>query len=373
MRRDYLASLRRDVSGWDATTGPGYGWSVRNGSRSQATSWHEMAHILSIETLGGKLKAEALRITLRRMAADGAVDMGDYVSRQISAYAASRKGNFEEMIAEAMTDVMANGPRASLLSRELYDMVAREYRAKGFAVRTAELPGDGNLGFEDFTRIGEGEVYPKAAAPRQPRVAVASERTWLTIKTWRFAPSARPSGSGRCRLTPRVGHSFPEGYQGDYAFQELAKAQGFNGLPRIVADDDQWQRLLDADYVPLYRGHGWAGGDGVGQVDAFNYGERYVGGGFAPGNNMSTRYETALHYADGHSAAVGHYALPPTRRSSATPTWSQSATPTLPVARRRVGDIERSLYLPPTSILALAGSGWPAGTTRWSYPAARRC
>jgi hypothetical protein len=46
-RRDYLASLRSDVAGWDATTGPGYAWSVRNGSRPQATSWHEMAHILS--------------------------------------------------------------------------------------------------------------------------------------------------------------------------------------------------------------------------------------------------------------------------------------------------------------------------------------
>jgi hypothetical protein len=161
MRRDYLAQLRHDVSGWDAAAGPGYGWSVRGARYPQATAWHEMAHILSIETLGGKLKAEAMRITLRRMTADGFVDMGDYVSRQISAYAATTKGHLEEMIAEAMTDVMANGPRASLLSRELYDMVAREYRARGFAVRTVDVP-EGEAGFEEFTR----ETFPKAAAAR---------------------------------------------------------------------------------------------------------------------------------------------------------------------------------------------------------------
>lgn len=158
MRRDYLASLRHDVSGWDDAAGPGYGWSVRGGRVPQATSWHEMAHILSIETLGGKLKAEAMRITLRRQVADALPDMESIVRRDVSGYATK---NMEELIAEAMTDVMANGPRASLLSRELYDMVAREYRAKGFAVRTVDVP-EGEAGFESFTR----EAFPKAAGPR---------------------------------------------------------------------------------------------------------------------------------------------------------------------------------------------------------------
>jgi hypothetical protein len=164
-RRDYLASLRTTCR-LGRATGPGYAWSVRNGSRPQATSWHEMAHILSLSTLGGKLKAEALRIALKHMSARGFTIMESVVARDISGYATK---NLEEMIAEAMTDVMANGPRASLLSRELYDMVAREYRARGFAVRTAELSGDGDLGFEDF---------PKLPAPKPlARMTVAELRS----------------------------------------------------------------------------------------------------------------------------------------------------------------------------------------------------
>jgi hypothetical protein len=159
-RRAYLAQLRHDVSGWDDATGPGYGWSVRGGRYPQATAWHEMAHILSIETLGGKLKAEAMRITLRRQVADALPDMESIVRRDVSGYATK---NMEELIAEAVTDVMANGPRASLLSRELYDMVAREYRAKGFAVRTVDIP-EGEAGFEAFTR----EAFPKGPDSAEP-------------------------------------------------------------------------------------------------------------------------------------------------------------------------------------------------------------
>ena len=353
-RRAYLAQLRHDVSGWDDAAGPGYGWSVRGGRMPQATSWHEMAHILSIETLGGKLKAEAMRITLRRQVADALPDMESIVRRDVSGYATK---NMEELIAEAVTDVMANGPRASLLSRELYDMVAREYRAKGFAVRTVDIP-EGEAGFESFTRIPEGEVFPKAPAPRQRRVPVAVGRD-LTDDHDLAVRSEREAERERALPTDAMGRTqLPEGYQGDYAFQELAKAQGFNGLPRIVADDGQWQALLDADYVPLYRGHGWAGGDGVGQVDAFNYGERYVGGGFAPGNNMSTRYETALHYADGHSAAVGHYALPTNARVISYPDLvaeRDAYIARLPAGG--AGDVERSLYLTADENLGLGRFG----------------
>lgn len=156
-RRAYLSGLRNDVKGW--TEPADRGWSVRGASTPQATAYHELGHMLSIETFGGRLDSKALSIVHRRAVLEGIAD-DELVARDISAYAGS---NAEEMIAEAFTDVVLNGPAASQISRELYEMITDEYRRTGLALRTAPL-AEGE--FEGFTRAGLGEVFPKAATPR---------------------------------------------------------------------------------------------------------------------------------------------------------------------------------------------------------------
>jgi hypothetical protein len=146
-RQKLLASLRGDVKGWQT---PGrYGWSVRGATTPQATAYHEFAHILDVETLGDKLELRALGVVHRRAALEG-IDADTLVARDISAYAGD---DTNEMLAEAWTDVMVNGEAASAVSRELYDLIGAEYRARGLAIRS--MPRE----LDDF------EGFPKPAAP----------------------------------------------------------------------------------------------------------------------------------------------------------------------------------------------------------------
>lgn len=144
------------------------------------------------------------------------------------------------------------------------------------------------------------KAVKKTAVPKVPARVPATGEDLL-------ADDATISAAHRA-LRDAGGTGFGRAYN-PAAFDAIAQRQGFNDLPRIVADDAAWQRLIDAGYLELYRGNGWAGGDGVAQVAEFAHGKRYAGGGFAPGTNMSPRYKTALHYADGHDAAVGRYLL----------------------------------------------------------------
>lgn len=157
-RRAYLSALRSDAAGWGEPAGRG--WSVRGATTPQATAYHELGHILSLETLGGRLDSQAVAIVRRRALLEG-IGADELIARDISAYAT---GPTEEMIAEAFTDVVLNGEAASRVSRELYEMLTDEYRRAGLAVRTAPIVEDLSP-FEDFTRTGLGEAFPKTAAP----------------------------------------------------------------------------------------------------------------------------------------------------------------------------------------------------------------
>lgn len=170
-RQDLLRSLRGDVKGWTGPTRSG--WSVRGATTPQATSYHEFAHALDIDTLGGRVHPAALRAVERRAALEG-VPADELVARDISAYAGS---DINELVGEAFTDVMINGERASAISREIYEMLTFEYRASGYGLRLSartDVDIDGDL--EDFSEFPK-EAAPGLASRTVPQLrALAAER-----------------------------------------------------------------------------------------------------------------------------------------------------------------------------------------------------
>lgn len=149
-RPKFLAARRRDVAGWDndgATS-----WGVRNDANGQGVVYHEFTHILDIENNREAIHGQIVPLLIQHAQREGIADIDDLVKRRISSYAMK---NYQEMVAEAGTDVMVNGAAASQLSRDIFDLVRAEYRRRGFEIRTAPLVED--LG---------GDVFPKTAAPR---------------------------------------------------------------------------------------------------------------------------------------------------------------------------------------------------------------
>lgn len=91
------------------------------------------------------------------------------------------------------------------------------------------------------------------------------------------------------------------GYQGHLA---LAQEQGFDGPPRVLSSEAQFDRLESQGWTPLYRGWGW-GDAGTGKsgrelADQYLYGDLHVGGGLGLGTNMSDDYSAAAHYEGGN-------------------------------------------------------------------------
>ena len=83
------------------------------------------------------------------------------------------------MIAEAFTDVMVNGSRASLVSREIYDLMALEYRRGGFAIRSAPIDELAEEAARAFPRLPASRLNSMTVAQLR---ALAGERG-VTIPT----------------------------------------------------------------------------------------------------------------------------------------------------------------------------------------------
>jgi len=176
-RKAYLESLQGDVAGWEKGVQEfGLGLFKRSAFHPRGTgnpigvALHEFGHVLDIATvqkairgdLDKLLKARTAQATRRPRPAGETPIAGpdDLIQREISAYAAS---DHEELVAEAFVDVMMNGQRASLLSREIFDLLEAEYRRGGGVVRDA-LP--------------EQRLLPSMPAPKPvARMTVAELRT----------------------------------------------------------------------------------------------------------------------------------------------------------------------------------------------------
>jgi hypothetical protein len=81
---------------------------------------HEMGHALDVGTLGRSIRARL----------DGIMSAGD--AARVSGYAAQ---NVDEFVAEAFADVLMNGPRAAVLSRQVVDLLDDAYRVRGVGGR----------------------------------------------------------------------------------------------------------------------------------------------------------------------------------------------------------------------------------------------
>lgn len=155
-RPRFLESRRRDAAGWDVGD---TSWGVRNDTTGQGVVYHEFMHILDLENTREKIHGSLVPLLIREADREGVTDIVDLIERRISSYAASSKGNMQELIAEAGADVMVNGAQASQLSRSIFDLLQAEYRARGFALRVAPVD---ELAAE-AEQFGLGEVFPKLA------------------------------------------------------------------------------------------------------------------------------------------------------------------------------------------------------------------
>jgi hypothetical protein len=117
-RAEYLKSLQHNV---DDHFHP-------HGMQSPAgVALHEMGHVVDLGSLGGAAHGRILEL-VRASAARAGVTPTELIESQVSRYAAK---STEELVAEAFTDVMANGPAASQLSREVFDALRSEYERAG--------------------------------------------------------------------------------------------------------------------------------------------------------------------------------------------------------------------------------------------------
>lgn len=146
-RANFLEARRRDIEDWDTND---TSWGVRNDvTGGQGVVYHEFMHILDLENAQDRVSGGLVPILLHH-AGNGTIE--DAIKRQVSTYATR---NYNELIAEAGTDVMVNGDAASELSKEIFDLLRHEYQRRGF-VLGARPPGLGGT----FAR----EAAPEAAA-----------------------------------------------------------------------------------------------------------------------------------------------------------------------------------------------------------------
>lgn len=155
-RPKFLAARRKDVAGYE--NGGTTSWGVRNDVGGQGVVYHEFTHILDIENGREAVHGQIVPLLIRHAQTEGITDIDDLVKRRISSYATK---NYQEMVAEAGTDVMVNGAAASRLSRDIFDLVRAEYRRRGFEIRTAPV---------DEIADEAGEVFPTGTG-REARAA----------------------------------------------------------------------------------------------------------------------------------------------------------------------------------------------------------
>jgi len=147
-RESALQMLAKDTSG-------DIPWHPRGTGNWTGIAVHEFGHAVDIGTVGQRIRSQVDALLVRRAAerdadlaarraareliepedfiAGGGVD--GLIRREISEYA-TRDG--KELIAEAFADVLMNGPAASQLSREVFDLLEAEYRKGG---RRIGIPG----------------------------------------------------------------------------------------------------------------------------------------------------------------------------------------------------------------------------------------
>ncbi len=145
-RTQYLRSLLRDVQ---------TRWSPRGFDSPGGVAMHEFGHMLHLHSrVDAKAVTTKVRAALRRHAkAGGYVDEKGKVVPSLAArqeVSGTAATSIDELVGDALADVLLNGPRASALSREVVDILEKAYgagvkkakAAAAAAARRAKLPAD---------------------------------------------------------------------------------------------------------------------------------------------------------------------------------------------------------------------------------------
>lgn len=114
-RQGYLDSLANDVKA---------NWHPKGTDTPVANALHEFGHIIDLDTIAGSAHLEIQGLVLDAAELAGKT-ASEVIEAQVSRYALT---NTLELAAEAFSDVMMNGPRASKLSREIFDVLVAEYK-----------------------------------------------------------------------------------------------------------------------------------------------------------------------------------------------------------------------------------------------------
>ena len=117
-RPRYLKALQSDEAD---------GFHVPNSGNPMAVAIHEFGHNLDVGTLGNKIQAQ-VDAFLQRVSAQLGQPVEKVIEVGVSGYALKDRG---ELIAEAFTDVILNGPNASAISRGIFDLLEAEYKRPG--------------------------------------------------------------------------------------------------------------------------------------------------------------------------------------------------------------------------------------------------
>lgn len=142
-RQKYVDSLTSDSTRVEYGGIDRPGFHVPNSGTPMSVAVHEFGHALDMSTLGEAIRPDLDDLLTRRAVlrdADlhvreqaGEVILDDrgvkgLIEAEVSGYALK---NRRELVAEAFADVMMNGPAASQLSREIFDLLEAAYRKGG--------------------------------------------------------------------------------------------------------------------------------------------------------------------------------------------------------------------------------------------------
>lgn len=253
-RKSYLESLARGSSrvrefGEDGL--PGF-HPAGTGSPA-AIALHEFGHVLDIATMAERIAPDVKALVRARAAVmpeglppwvQKAWGPETLIKREISGYATT---NTVELVAEAFSDVMVNGPAASQLSRDIFDLLEAEYRKGGFKM------GPGKIGFSLPEALDNADIVRavQSGIARSERLSGGVSGSSLVTMN---------DGTKLIRKTTRVDE--------EHAAALVARALGIG--PRIYRDGDQiWIEYIDAPSAAKVRQQAVkAGGDALDAFDA---------------------------------------------------------------------------------------------------------
>lgn len=208
-RDDYLAALAKDESRH---------WLADGTASPTGVALHEFGHVVDIETVGEVGHAEITAL-VDAAAAKAGVDSEALIKFDVSRYAAEGRDT-RELAAEAFGQVMAMGDAAPQLSRDIYDVLRRDYVAGGREIRPTG---------PTLARMArERQQYPLAPELRGPTArARHMQREEVLEDLGRSKEGLGPQGPGREEAMESLEHNGYVQHGGPYGWQITDKGRAY--------------------------------------------------------------------------------------------------------------------------------------------------